>query len=204
MSRQNDGFKSYFQQAVKNRSIRYAWQLFLFILLYKLGELVFAYLDTTRLFSTLFEAFYYRLSAVITLASVKVYSLFYKEIYSTSDFLIVINDVRTIQMQHGCTGLMQLFQIFFILMFFPLTLKKKLFYFPVSFFVIVFAALLHYLILIEIAHSHREHFSVFHDTITRVIFYTFFFLNFILWIKTAKQNRRISCSDTDADQPKFK
>jgi len=172
---------------LSDRTYNYFIKLFLFILLYKAGEYVFNYLEKRDTLADLFDRLYYPLSYFITGISVRVYSLFYSGVGSDASFFISINHVKTIQMQHGCTGLMQLFQVFFILVFFPLSLKRKIIFLPVSLLIIIFASVLHYLILVPVAYSFNDHFTIFHNVISRVIFYTFFFINFLLWNNSFKK-----------------
>jgi exosortase/archaeosortase family protein len=160
---------------------RYFIKLFLFVILYKAGEYLFKYLEQTELISGVFGQFYDILSGFITVISVNVWSLFYTEIHSTPGFLIVIDNLPTIQMMKGCTGLMQLFQILFILALFPMKLKQKALFLPVAVAIIIFATILHYLILVPVAFSYNDSFTLFHDIISRVVFYIFFFINFVLW-----------------------
>jgi len=172
---------------LSDRTYNYFIKLFLFILLYKAGEYVFNYLEKRDTLADLFDRLYYPLSYFITGISVRVYSLFYSGVGSDASFFISINHVKTIQMQHGCTGLMQLFQVFFILVFFPLSLKRKIIFLPVSLLIIIFASVLHYLILVPVAYSFNDHFTIFHNVISRVIFYSFFFINFLLWNNSFKK-----------------
>jgi len=172
---------------LSDRTYNYFIKLFLFILLYKAGEYVFNYLEKRDTLADLFDRLYYPLSYFITGISVRVYSLFYSGVGSDASFFISINHVKTIQMQHGCTGLMQLFQVFFILVFFPLSLKRKIIFLPVSLLIIIFASVLHSLILVPVAYSFNDHFTIFHNVISRVIFYTFFFINFLLWNNSFKK-----------------
>jgi exosortase/archaeosortase family protein len=176
---------------------RYFIKLFLFVILYKAGEYLFKYLEQTELLSGVFGHFYDILSGFITVVTVTVWSLFYSEIHSTPGFLIVIDNVPTIQMMKGCTGLMQLFQILFILILFPMQLKQKAIFLPVSVFIITFAAILHYIFLVPVAFSFNDQFTLFHDIISRVIFYIFFFTNFVLWNRYPGK----SATNRQPDQP---
>jgi len=191
--RQTEGFKKYsdyhhkIANALRNKTSKYFIRLILFIILYKLGQYTFNFFETREFSSEIFNKIYYLLSSFINNLSVKFYSLFYAEISSDSVFCITINNVRTIQMNPGCTGLLPLFQMFFILLFFPLTFKQKILFFPVSLLIIVFAAIIHYLILIPVAYSFHESFTLFHDIISRVIFYLFFFVNFVLWNRSSEK-----------------
>ena len=161
----------------------YFVRLLLFIILYKAGEYLFDFLESSSATAPTVELAYKGLSAVITDVSVWFYSLFYSDVRTTGGFVMVIDKVPTIRMMKGCTGLMQLFQVWFILLFFPLPLRKKLYFFPISTAVILAASLLHYLMLVPIAWSAPSHFRFFHGVLSRVIFYLFFFLNFLAWNK---------------------
>jgi|GEM_PF-3045000 len=174
-------FKNRLIKVLGNENSKYFIKLFLFVFLYKTGEYLFNFLETKELLSGMINNIYYSLSGLITNISVSLYTVFYAEIYSDSKFIIIINNIKTIQMMHGCTGFMQLFQIFFILLFFPLNVRKKIMFIPVSFIIIMIASVLHYIILVPIAYSYPDSFTIFHNIISRVVFYTFFFINFLLW-----------------------
>jgi hypothetical protein len=139
------------QKFLSTSTGKYFKNLIIFILLYKAGEFAFNYFERNGLFPAIVDSIYHFLSLVITTVSVRFYALFYADISSDSGFLITIHKVRTIQMMHGCTGLMQLFQALVILLFFPLSIKKKLLFLPISFLVILFASIVHYIILIPVA-----------------------------------------------------
>jgi exosortase/archaeosortase family protein len=168
---------------LKNKESLYFLKLFLFIFLYKAGEYTFDYLETIPRFSGTFDRLYYILSDGITVTTAAIYSLIYTETHTAPQFVISINGIQTIQMMKGCTGLMQVFQVVFILLFFPVSFKNKLLFLPVSVLIIIFASVLHYLILVPVAYSFHDSFTVFHNIISRVVFYIFFFINFVLWNK---------------------
>lgn len=169
------------QVFLQHKTSKYFIRLILFAVLYKLGQYTFNYFESVEKLEGVFDQLYLTLSTVITTLSVKFYSIFFTNISSDAEFCISINNVRTIQINPGCTGLLPLFQILFILTFFPLTIKQKIVFFPVSLSIIVFAAILHYIILVPIAYAYRDNFNIFHDVFSRVIFYIFFFANFLLW-----------------------
>ena len=171
------------KRALENKVTLYLVKLFVFIILYKAGEYAFKYLEKADLTAGFFSRAYYDFSYVITGASVRLNSLFFRDIHANPGFIIVIHNIPTIQMLEGCTGLMQFFQVIFILAFFPMTFKHKLIFLPVSMLIILFASLFHYIILILVAHSFHDSFTIFHNIISRVIFYIFFFINFVLWNK---------------------
>ncbi len=176
--------KDLIQKVRQHPQTRYFALFFLFLVLYKTGEHVFAYLDRSESLPGLFDLPYQWLSTWITNLSVGFYSLFFQQIRADETFVIFIGNNGVIRMEHGCTGLMQMFQIVFILAIFPLPLKNKAFFLPVSLVILFGASVIHYFILIPIAWKFNGNFEIFHDIISRAIFYCCFFLNFVLWIKT--------------------
>ncbi|MCX6306292.1 MAG: exosortase/archaeosortase family protein [Bacteroidetes bacterium] len=180
----------------KNTS-RYFMQLILFIVLYKLGQYTFNFFESVQILGPVFDKVYYALSSLITTISVKFYSPFYASIVSDAEFCISINNVRTIQINPGCTGLLPIFQILFILLIFPLTVKQKIFFFPISLSIIVFAAILHYIILIPVAYASHDSFKIFHDIFSRAIFYVFFFANFVLWNRSSGKIKKGANKNTN-------
>ncbi len=178
-------FLKWMNNLFRDKTARYFRDLVIFILLYKAGEYIFNFLEGYDLFVRFFSHIYYGLSYLITFISVKLYALVYVSISSDSDFVITINDTKAIQMMHGCTGLMQLFQVVFILLLFPMNPRLKLAWMPVSVSVIIVASIIHYLILIPVAYSSPGNFTVYHNIISRVVFYIIFFLNFVWWNNAA-------------------
>ena len=197
-NRQQDIHKTFFKIPLKlknllqSKNAKYLLKLLLFILLYRIGGTVFAYLETNPVFSGAINSLYNILSSLITRISVIVYSLVYSEVHANSNFIIFINNTGVVRLLPGCTGLMQLFQILFILLFFPLPVKQKLFFMPVSVLIILFAAIFHYLILVPVAYRFPAYFDIFHTVFSRVVFYLFFFLNFVIWTESLTGKRKAS------------
>ena len=174
------------RQLYGSSTSKYFFELFLFISFYKVGEWIFNLTESIGSFKPMMDGIYHFISAVITYGSVSFYSLFFRDISCDQQFVISINQVPTIQMMKGCTGFIQLFQIVVIVLLFPISAKRKLKLLPASVAIIFVAAVVHYIILVAIAHSYPANFTVFHDVITRVVFYLFFFFVFILLNKASE------------------
>lgn len=170
---------------MQNHTAAYFIRLTVFIVLYKLGEYLFNYLEGTTLCSSSFAAVYHTLSTVITWVAVHFCSVFHSGISLANEFIIKVNNVPTIRMMNGCTGFMQLFQIAFILILMPMKLKAKALFLPLGIAIIFFASVLHYIILIPAAYLAPGNFVIFHNLLSRILFYLFFFINFVLWNRYA-------------------
>ena len=178
---------SMLERWLQNKTSRYFVMLFIFIMLYKAGQYIYAWMAGSTLLHNPIMQLYDLLSRIITTITVAFYSLFYSSISIDSSYVIYINHCPVIRMLDGCTGLMPLFQILFILILFPMHLKAKLRFAPISFLIIGSAAIFHYLILVPAAYVSPKNFILFHDIISRVIFYVFFFINFVIWNRSLEQ-----------------
>ena len=171
----------------KGTIFRIVW----FILLYIISRYLFNFLEDTQLFSTIFNFFYNLLSILIAYICTTTLSLFYQEILSTSDFIIQIRSINIIQLLPGCTGFHQLLRITFILLFFPIPYRKKLILLPLSWSLIIFAAVIHFLMLIPIAFDLNEWYDFSHNWPSKFVFYLFFFINFLIWEKQIMNKKTI-------------
>ena len=163
----------------KGTIFRIAW----FIFLYIISRHLFYLLEEVQFFSAIFNFFYNLLSILITYICTTTLSLFYQKILSTSDFIIQIGNIKIIQLLPGCTGFHQLLRITFILMLFPIPYRKKLFLLPLSWGLIIFAAVIHFLMLIPIASDLNEWYDFIHNWPSKFVFYLFFFINYLIWEK---------------------
>lgn len=177
--------KSRINRALDDKTGSYFLRLFYFILLYKTGEYLFKFLERKEIAGDWFAIPYEVLSDLITRVTASFYSLVYTSLEVSAGYVISINGIPTIRMMEGCTGLMQLFQVLFILVLFPLKWKTKALFLPLAAAIILGASVIHYIILVPVAHSFPGQFGLFHDILSRIVFYCFFFLNFMLWNRKA-------------------
>ena len=166
-----------YSQSSKGSIFRIIWFLFLYII----SRALFNLLEEIQLFSSVFNFFYHFLSIPITYISTATLSLFYQNIFSTSNFIIQIGNINVIELLPGCTGFHQLLRITFILLLYPIPFKKKLFLMPLSWSLLFFAAVIHFIMLVPIAYTLNEWFDFIHSWPSRFVFYLFFFINFLIW-----------------------
>ena len=183
-----ENLRFFIKKVRKDRTTRYFSNLLLFILLYKTGQYLFEWMASADMFQQAIAGLYDALSALVTRVTTWFYALFFA-VTVQPGYIICIDGVQTIRMENGCTGLMQIFQVLFILVFFPVSARHKLWLAPAALIIMVLASLIHYIILVPAAWYAPAHFVLFHDIISRVIFYCIFFVNFVLWNRTAEKNR---------------
>jgi hypothetical protein len=74
-----------------------------------------------------------------------------------------------------------MFRISFVLFFFPGPAFNKLWYIPLSLFFVLFIALIHLIILSFVIIYYYQYYALAHNYITRIIFYSMYFLIWIYW-----------------------
>jgi exosortase/archaeosortase family protein len=157
------------------------YRLGLFIFLYTIWRLTLMHMEDAGFFRTGFTFMHELLSAFICKVSVFVFRVVYPTITTTSYHLICINDTGTLRLYPGCSGLQPLLWITFILAFYPIKIKTKLWLFPVSWLIILVATMIHFMMLIPIAYDAPSWFPLSHKWFSRVMFYGLFFLVWVLW-----------------------
>ncbi len=164
--------------------IRLGWFLFI----YFIGRYVVFFLEETTLFSLLHQPFLWSINQVST----GFLGLFYSDLTSTHNYIVIINNVEVIQLFPGCSGLQPLLRITFILLFYPLPWKTKTYLFPLSWLIILIAATIHFILLIPIAFHWPEYYNLSHNWLTRIIFYGFYFCTWLIWEKIGYPKRSLS------------
>jgi len=159
-----------------------------FIILYYFGGFLFKSLEEIWIFKEYFLKCHKFLSIIILQISKWLMHFFYSSISSNSDFVVLIDKTKIIQLLPGCTGLIPMFRMTFIICFYPLQTKKKIWVYPISLLFLLFATIIHFIILIPIAYKSPGWFSVSHDWITQIIFYGLFFLVLVFWEKIFEKN----------------
>jgi exosortase/archaeosortase family protein len=129
---------------------------------------------------------YQSIGEMIVRLSAAFYHLFYQNVGIINGEIISINNEGVLRMLPACTGLKQLFQIFLILLLYPVRPKLKLLLVVPTLLVVFFAALLHFTILVPVAYEKPGWFLFFHDHLSRIIFFSFFFILWLLWEKMKK------------------
>ena len=121
------------------------------------------------------------LSIALSTSSTGFLRLFYQDISFNHDFQIIINNNACLQILPGCNGFTPSFKILVTLCLYPIILKKKIILFPVTFLIMIFAAIIHLAILIPISYEIPRWYCFAHNWFTRPIFYIFYFSCWLLW-----------------------
>ena len=156
-------------------------RLGLFIFLYFIGRYIQIFFDTSDIFLHIRRYFHQPFQWFIDMASTSFWGIFYQNIHSTKEFVILINNKEIIQLQQGCSGFQSILRMTIILLLYPLSWKIKSWLFPLSWMIILLAATIHFIILIPITCHFPEYYSFSHNWGTRVIFYGFYFLTWLIW-----------------------
>ena len=156
----------------------------IFIILYFIGRYPQLLLDLSTFGQTVLLPLHSLLASLITNVCCFILSFKYADIHTSIKHTISIANQTPIQLLPGCTGLDPMIRLTFILLMYPIAWPKKLALWPISMIIIFIAATIHFLILIPISYSYPEHYAITHNWITRVIFYSFYFLCWIIWEKS--------------------
>lgn len=155
----------------------------LFLVLYFLARYLQLFLDTSSFGHALLNPLHERLSFFITHSCCFLLQGFYPDIHVTINHTIIIAGKAHVQMFPGCTGLDPMIRLTFIFILYPLPWRRKLILWPFSLLILIFASTLHFLLLILISYQCPEWFGFAHNWLTRVLFYAFYFLCWLLWEK---------------------
>ena len=159
------------------------YRLGLFLFLYFIGRYFILFLEGSALFSTLFPSLHQPFLWFIDNVSIGFLGVFYLNLSSTPDYVVSINNIEVIQLFPGCSGLHPILRMTFILLLYPIPWKTKSWLFPLSWFIILFAATIHFILLIPIAYHWPDYYNFSHHWLTRIIFYGFYFLTWLIWEK---------------------
>jgi len=156
-------------------------RLLVFLALYFLSQFLLLVFDSTCLGTLFLQPNYENLSFVITNISCFMLKPIYPNIHSNIQHVIFIDNSTPIQLQPGCVGLDQMIRVTFVLLCYPLRFWKKLFLLPISIGLLLIGTIIHFMILIPISFQYTTFFYFAHNWFTRIIFYGFFFLCWIIW-----------------------
>lgn len=81
----------------------------------------------------------------------------------------------------GCSGFQNMFQITCIILTASGSIFRKLLYLPFALFIIYIASVVHIIILVYAVIYQPTHYAFFHNYITKIIFYIFFFMIWLIW-----------------------
>ena len=165
------------EKSTSGKLLRLGW----FLAVYYLGKYFLNGLEQTIFYPMIVSILLDPLLFSIDSLSTGFWGLFYNNLFSSSDYITCINNSEVLQLLPGCSGLKPLLRVTFILLIYPLPLKKKIYTFFISWLIIFFAATLHFIILVPIAFHWPEFYGFSHDKLSKILFYAFFFLNWIIW-----------------------
>jgi len=161
----------------------------IFLALYILGRLLWMLFDKTTPGQELLNPIHERLSYFITHTSCFVLQIFYPDIQTSVNHTIFIAGRPVIALYPGCTGLYPMIRLSFVLLLYPLPWRKKLVLWPFSMMILIFASTLHFMLLIPISNHYLEWYGFAHNWLTRILFYGFYFLCWMMWEWFDKQGR---------------
>ena len=153
------------------------YRLGLFIFLYFIGRYILLLFEGTILFNYFHIPFLWSIDQV----SSGFLGLFYSDLTSSSDYIVSINNIEIIHLLPGCSGLHPFLRMTLILLLYPLSWKIKSLLFPLSWLIILFAASIHFILLVPINYHYPEYYSFSHNWFTKIIFYGFYFLIWLIW-----------------------
>jgi len=163
------------------------YRLGFFIVFYFTGRYLLLLVEGSGILSCLHKPFLW----VIDSVSVSFWSIFYPNIASTVDYIVRINNNECIQLLPGCSGLQPILRMTFILFLYPISWQTKSWLLPLSWLIILFAATIHFILLIPIAYHLPEYYKFSHNWLTKIIFYGFYFLTWIIWEKIGYPKKKI-------------
>jgi len=94
----------------------------------------------------------------------------------------------------GCTGLIQMFRMAFVLTLYPIPWFNKFYLYFLTFVILFLAANIHFILLIPIAYHFPEWYSFVHDWPTRIIYFSSYFICWLVWEKSIKSEKAVSNS----------
>lgn len=98
-----------------------------------------------------------------------------------------------IAVEESCSGLKQMYQLFFLFILFPGPWKHKLWYIPLTFFVMYLTNVFRIIVLSIILINWPNQWDFFHMSILRPFFYVVIFALWVIWVEyfvTPKEERR--------------
>ncbi len=111
-----------------------------------------------------------------------------------SNNVITLPNKTALLMNPGCTGFKQVIQLFLILACYPGPFRRKIWYLPVSSLVLIISSMLHFVLLAVLIDKDPVHFNFFHDHLSRWLYFTIFFLAWLVWEDYVRnpQSKKIS------------
>ena len=155
----------------------------LFICLNFVGMHCWVLIENSFFINHLFHPLFKYLSLIITNSCCFILHPTYNDINVSKDSTIFIMGKAQIQLLPGCTGLSHIVRLTFVLLLYPIHWQTKIYLWPISLLMMVFASTLRFLILIPIAFQYQDWYKLTHDWLAKVIFFGFYFVCWIIWEK---------------------
>jgi exosortase/archaeosortase family protein len=95
--------------------------------------------------------------------------------------VITMPNTSALLMNPGCTGFKQVIQLCIIMLIYPGPIRKKAWYIPIASFVLFLSSILHFVMLAVLLDKFPLQFAFFHDHLSRWIYFTIFFLAWLVW-----------------------
>lgn len=165
------------EESDRGKMIRFA----LFLGLYVLGRFFVLLFNKTDAGLSILNPLYNLISLFITHSSCYTLALFFPDIQTNSSHVIFIHHKAILILVAPCSGLDQMLKLSFILLFYPLRFYKKLYLWPLSMVIVLLASTIHFILLIFTAWYYMDWFNVAHNWITKIVFYGFYFLCWLIW-----------------------
>ena len=183
----------FFKRSVFLGIFRFSVFLFLFIV----SRYLYFYLGTWQLVLPELNSVIESLRSLILHVSAAFFSLFYHNVSIAPDGVLAFGGKGFIQVIYGCTGIIQISQITIILLLYPISWRQKLYLFPLSIVIMIVAAIIHFLILVPIAYHFPGWFPLFHNHLSRIIFFGIVFVTWLFWERVRIDKPAVSVNSSD-------
>lgn len=166
-------------QSTSGLLLRLGW----FIIIYFISGQIYSIIKAVLVFYTVEDFVHQPNLWIIFNCTVNILYLFYSDLSTIPDYIIIIGKLEIIHLNSGCSGLDPLFRITIALILYPLRWKTKIYLFPFSWFMILFAATVHFILLFFTSYYLPQYYALSHNWVTIFIFYMFYFFTWLIWEK---------------------
>jgi len=174
------------EPSIRGKGIRFS----IFLCVYILGNYPQTLLDTTSFGNFFLTPIHETLANSITTSCCFILRYNFPDIHASCNHTIYISSKPIIQLLWPCTGLDPMIRLTIILLIYPIDWFKKSLLWPISLLILLLASVIHFLTLILVSFYLPEWFSFAHNWFTRIIFYSFYFLCWIIWEHTIESHDR--------------
>jgi exosortase/archaeosortase family protein len=170
-------------------------RLGMLLILYPIGHYIPFWMSKAPILFSVMQILYEWVSVFIVNGSILMLKLFYPTILADANHVIYIHGTGIVFLSPPCTGLDPMIRMAFIFLFYPLKIKIKLWVLPLSILFILVAATIHFIMLITIVYEAKEWYRFSHEWLTKVIFYGFYFMVWVMWENILKNKKAINTKD---------